>query len=169
MNFHGVLSRQMLAAGAAAFLLVGGIWSYRHASHQRDLKNLVWDQRTQLLWANKDNGFNINAMGAKNYCTSLSLAGISGWRLPRLDELGTLFDAERTAFYKDDGRDRPYHARQTVFLSNEYEWSSNGDSKDWKDAYGFSFDDGNPNALPGNDITNARALCVHDALPHGIF
>ena len=55
--------------------------------------NRVWtDPATGLMWAGKDNGFALRWKPAADYCHSLQLGGYSDWRLPRIDELKTIYN-----------------------------------------------------------------------------
>src|ERR1035437_8847883 len=60
----------------------------------------VLDTRTNLMWAAKDNGSNINWQGAKGYCENYRGGGYTDWRMPTQDELAGLYDAAKT--YKSD-------------------------------------------------------------------
>jgi hypothetical protein len=59
-----------------------------------DLSNgTVLDTRTNLMWAAKDNGSNINNwQGAKSYCENYRGGGYTDWRMPTQDELAGLYD-----------------------------------------------------------------------------
>ena len=52
----------------------------------------VVDIGTNLMWAAKDNGSNINWLNAKSYCENYRGGGYIDWRMPTLDELMTLYD-----------------------------------------------------------------------------
>ena len=60
----------------------------------------VLDTKTNLMWAAKDNGSNINWANAKSYCKNYRGAGYTDWRMPMQDELAGLYDAGKT--YKAD-------------------------------------------------------------------
>ena len=60
----------------------------------------VLDTRTNLMWAAKDNGSDINWAEAKSYCENYRGAGYTDWRMPTQDELAGLYDAAKT--YKSD-------------------------------------------------------------------
>jgi hypothetical protein len=56
--------------------------------------NLTWtDPDTGLMWAKKDNGSDVDWNQASAYCSNLQLAGHSDWRLPTIEELGGIYDA----------------------------------------------------------------------------
>jgi hypothetical protein len=52
----------------------------------------VLDRRTNLMWAAKDNGSDINWRRAKIYCENYRGGGYTDWRMPTLKELAELFD-----------------------------------------------------------------------------
>ncbi|MEE9913466.1 MAG: DUF1566 domain-containing protein [Deltaproteobacteria bacterium] len=56
----------------------------------------VWDSRTNLMWAIKDNGSDISWTGAKSYCENYQAGGYRDWRLPTNDELASLYHADKT-------------------------------------------------------------------------
>ena len=56
----------------------------------------VLDTKTNLMWASKDNGGNINWTNAKAYCENYRGGGYTDWRMPTRDELAGLYDESRT-------------------------------------------------------------------------
>ena len=75
-------------------LFLGSIVSVEYAAADRIVKNndgTVTDTDTGLMWADKDNGSNINWFSAKSYCEGYSGGGKSGWRMPTVDELWNLY------------------------------------------------------------------------------
>ena len=56
----------------------------------------VLDTSTNLMWAAKDNGRDINWANAKSYCENYRGGGYTDWRLPTLDELSGLYDKTKT-------------------------------------------------------------------------
>jgi len=53
----------------------------------------ILDTKTNLMWAAKDNGKNINWRNAKSYCENYSGGGHADWRMPTLDELAELYES----------------------------------------------------------------------------
>lgn len=51
----------------------------------------VLDTRTNLMWAAKDNGADINWQNAKSYCQNYHGGGHTDWRMPTQDELAGLY------------------------------------------------------------------------------
>src|SRR5271157_3353252 len=56
----------------------------------------VLDTRTNLMWAAKDNGSDIEWQDAKFYCENYRGGGYKDWRMPTLDELEGLYDAKKS-------------------------------------------------------------------------
>ena len=52
------------------------------------------DTRTNLMWAAKDNGSDINWAIASAYCENYRGGGYKDWRMPTKDELAALYDEE---------------------------------------------------------------------------
>jgi len=84
----------------------------------------VLDTQTDLLWAAKDNGSGINWQDAKKYCENYRGGGYSDWRMPTLDELEGLYDADKG--YKTDCVDSKYdvHLTELIHLTCGWAWSS---------------------------------------------
>jgi hypothetical protein len=53
----------------------------------------VLDTKSNLMWAAKDNGSDINWANAKSYCESYRGGGYTDWRMPTQDELTGLYDS----------------------------------------------------------------------------
>ncbi|MFZ4440257.1 MAG: DUF1566 domain-containing protein, partial [Syntrophales bacterium] len=56
----------------------------------------VLDSKTGLMWAAKDNWRNIDWRDAESYCKNYRGGGYSDWRMPTLDELAGLYDADKS-------------------------------------------------------------------------
>ena len=59
-----------------------------------DLKGFWQDSATGLTWAVNDNGSSVSSNQANDYCSSLRSGGYSDWRLPKIEELETLYDSK---------------------------------------------------------------------------
>ncbi|MCX5846804.1 MAG: caspase family protein [Deltaproteobacteria bacterium] len=53
----------------------------------------VLDTQTNLMWASKDNGSDINWANAKLYCENYRGGGFTDWRMPTQDELEGLYES----------------------------------------------------------------------------
>ena len=106
------------------------------------------DPDTNLMWTIKDNGNDIHWPDAEQYCKNRTLAGLSGWELPTINELEELYDPQRLG----------YKIRKPFRLTECCLWSSTreGSGSSWY----FDFDVGKrpPFAAYNND--KLRALCV---------
>lgn len=78
----------------------------------------VLDTTTNLMWADKDNGVDIQWIAAKTYCESFNAGGYKDWRMPTKNELAGL--------YSGSSRDaRGYHlATSFITLSGCCPWTS---------------------------------------------
>jgi len=81
----------------------------------------VLDTQTNLMWAAKDNGYNINSYNAKRYCENYRGGGYTDWRMPTQDELAGLYDAAKT--YKSD-RGHDVHLTELIRLTCFAPWAS---------------------------------------------
>jgi len=86
----------------------------------------VLDTSTNLMWAVKDNGSNINWQGAKNYCENYRGGGYSDWRLPTQDELAGLYDKSKgyTPVCAASGDNDKVHLTNLITLSCWWGWAS---------------------------------------------
>jgi hypothetical protein len=111
------------------------------------------DQATGLTWAASDNGVGVSASQAALYCSSLSIAGHKGWRLPDIEELQTLFGGP--------GDDHGHHTIGPLKITG-WAWSSTaGQQRGEQWALDFG-DGGRASAVTGDSGLN-RALCVQGA------
>ncbi|MBP7508881.1 MAG: DUF1566 domain-containing protein [Prolixibacteraceae bacterium] len=56
----------------------------------------VLDMKTNLMWASKDSGDDMNWPDAKTYCKYYSGGGYTDWRMPTPDEIAGLYDASKS-------------------------------------------------------------------------
>jgi hypothetical protein len=77
----------------------------------------VLDTRTNLMWAAKDNGKDINWQKAKTYCESYKVGGYTDWRMPTQNELAGLYDSSING---NDG----YHLTTQITLTSCCPWAS---------------------------------------------
>ncbi|MEI7639752.1 MAG: DUF1566 domain-containing protein, partial [Syntrophus sp. (in: bacteria)] len=98
----------------------------------------VLDTRTNLMWASKDNGNNINWANAKSYCENYRGGGYTDWRMPTQDELAGLYDAAKTQ-QNEAAPSHPLHLTELIDLTSCCPWASETRGSD---AAGFDFYDG---------------------------
>jgi hypothetical protein len=123
------------------------------------------DQATGLQWTRQDNGSDITWDGAVDYCKNLRLGEYSGWRLPEIDELKTLFDpsanvppAKRPELEGMNIQFAPNHIKGNFKLSG-LEVSNTG--KPPADELAFDFGTGKVRPIKSADKKwRKRALCV---------
>ena len=82
----------------------------------------VLDTKTNLIWASKDNGADIDWYGAMNYCTKYSGGEYKDWRMPTQDELATLYDEEKSQSM--GFLNAPAHLTELIRLRNSIIWAS---------------------------------------------
>ncbi len=108
------------------------------------------DPDTGLMWTKQDNGTNVNWNQAIAYCSNLRLGGYTDWRLPTIDELQAIYDANAG----------DQHVKGNLKLSpNYWHWSSSQASAPGK-AWYFQFSSGSRNSYRIGDSGGDRALCV---------
>ena len=88
-----------------------------------DDNGTVLDTRTNLMWASKDNGANINWKNAKSYCENYREGGYTDWRMPRQDELAGLYDAGKTQ-QNEAAPSYPLHLTELIDLTSCCPWAS---------------------------------------------
>ncbi len=101
------------------------------------------DTKTSLMWAAKDNGYNIDWPEAKKYCESFRLGGFTDWRMPTIKELETLYDSSSTGF-KTQCSGYPTYVK-TFFnerLSCPWLWASDYDGSNHAETGFFCFTNG---------------------------
>ena len=92
----------------------------------------VLDTRTNLMWADGDNGADINWRAAKKYCENYRGGGYSDWRMPTSDELEQLYNEKVWNTYG-------LSLTNLISLSGCCPWASEIRGSH---AAGFGFDDG---------------------------
>ena len=104
----------------------------------------VLDTRTNLMWAAKDNGGNINWANAKTYCEDYRGGGYTDWRMPTRDELAELYDSGA----HEDNMEITFWIWASEILGSE--------------AASFGFDNGLSCWSPQSNDGNGRALPVRN-------
>jgi hypothetical protein len=116
----------------------------------------VLDTKTNLMWAAKDNGSDINWANAKSYCENYRGAGYTDWRLPAQHELMGLFDANKSK-KAECGIPTIYIATDFIHLTCWWIW---GSETRGSDAAGFHFGKGPRSLMPQSHDGFSRALPV---------
>ena len=116
----------------------------------------VLDTRTNLMWAARDNGSNINWLNAKSYCENYRGGGYTDWRMPTRKELVGLYDANKSQ--KIECGSPPNHiATDLIYLTCWWVW---GSETRGSDAAGFHFGNGPRSLMPQSHASHDRALPV---------
>ncbi|HUH64937.1 MAG TPA: DUF1566 domain-containing protein [Syntrophales bacterium] len=122
----------------------------------------VLDTKTNLMWAAKDSGSNVNWPDAKGYCENYRGGGYSDWRMPTQDELAGLYDASK-GYRTACGQDA--HLTEMIGLTCNWVWAS--ETRGSKDAACFSFRGGDsywkPQCYGNFSVSPRRALPVRNA------
>jgi len=112
----------------------------------------VLDKTTNLLWAARDNGKNINWADARLYCESYDGGGYKNWRLPSKEELKSLYD--RLIF-----GNKGFHLTKFITLTGYLPWTSDTDGTRAVDVnFGYSYETWHWDSLKHK--SRNRALCV---------
>jgi len=115
----------------------------------------VFDTKTNLMWAAKDNGSNINWENAKSYCENYRGGGYTDWRMPTLDELAGLYDSNKS--YKATQSNYNVHLTEFIQLSACCPWAS--ETRGSGAAF-FGFDGNGRHWFPQSYSLHDRALPV---------
>jgi uncharacterized caspase-like protein len=112
----------------------------------------VLDTSTNLMWAAKDNGGDINLANAINYCKKYRGGGYTDWRMPTQNELAGLYDV---------GKNNRYGARVTTDLILITKWWIWASETRGSDAANFNIALGMPGWVPqSTDATGRRVIPV---------
>jgi len=91
----------------------------------------VLDPVTNLMWAAKDNGSDINWPDARSYCRTYRGGGFSDWRMPTQEEIGQLYDSTKRQpaecyrlVFEGSTRYGEIYATPLVDLTCDQLWSS---------------------------------------------
>jgi hypothetical protein len=120
----------------------------------------VRDKEQGVVWAEKDNGADINWTDADQYCRALG----KGWKLPTVLQLQSLYDAsgsnaQRLSFHYDQDYTATIKpATRLIQFTGYGYWTSEHSTP--REVWGVILADGSKG--PGNVFyaTTSRALCV---------
>jgi len=99
----------------------------------------VLDTRKNLMWAAKDNGYDLNWANAKSYCETYRGGGYRDWRMPTQDELKSLYDANNSRPIASRQNDNIHVATTLIDISSSWLWASETIGSDAAD---FNFQNG---------------------------
>ena len=121
--------------------------AFQRLNQSTDPQGTWRDPKTHLLWTKKDNGPKVlGSSKAQLYCESLDTGNLTGWRLPNIDELTTMWS---------DVDDQTLEFSQPI----EYLWSSTPGPDDTFKVQHVT-EAGMP---PGRDASSyTHAVCVHE-------
>jgi len=129
-------------------MLIGFMgWTKYRARKEPFRENIVSYEGS--MWTRNDNRRDVNWQQADQYCRTLNLVGLSGWQLPRIDELEKLYDPQNSSKYK---------IRPPFRLTAYWVWSSTLVGSD--SASGCTFFLGSRSVTPMANSGLNRALCV---------
>ena len=117
----------------------------------------VSDTQTNLVWAAKDNGSDINWTNAKDYCENYHGGGYTDWRMPTQDELKGLYDASKSRPAACNSSYKIHIATDLIDISCFYLWASKETNYG---AEGFYFQNGGRGAWNKSHDANSRVLPV---------
>ena len=124
----------------------------------------VLDTKTNLMWAEKDNGSTLNWVFAKSYCESYRGGGYKDWRMPTQDELAGLYDK---AIDNKTDNERTAHLTKLIHLTSGSIWTSESsvlphasDVSNADTAYIFIFTRGNRFRTKAKSFAEVCALPV---------
>ena len=118
----------------------------------------VLDTSTNLMWASRDNGSDINWQSAKSYCENYRGGGYTDWRMPMHDELAGLYDSNKS--YKATQRNYNVCLTEMIQISSCCPWAAEARGSD---AAYFGFGGGARYWAPQSSGKGYRALPVRSA------
>ena len=96
---------------------------------------IVREVSTGLEWFAHDNDSEMNWHAAKRYCRHRPRRGEREWRLPTIDELAGLYDAEKNTRCGDT----VCHLSAPIHLTSAYQWSASPEDSDRRFYFDFRF------------------------------
>ena len=118
----------------------------------------VLDTKTNLMWAAKDNGRDIEWQDAKFYCENYHGGGYKDWRMPTLDELEGVYDGRKARPAACTDRNGIHIATELIDVTCLCLWASETNSSTDEAAI-FDFGPGIRSAFNSQQIF-CRALPV---------
>jgi hypothetical protein len=118
----------------------------------------VLDTKTNLMWAAKDNGRDIEWQDAKFYCENYHGGGYKDWRMPTLDELEGMYDGRKARPAACTDRNGIHIATELIDVTCLCLWASETNSSTDEAAI-FDFGPGIRSAFNSQQVL-CRALPV---------
>jgi hypothetical protein len=84
----------------------------------------VLDTSSNLMWAAKDNGSDINWTDAKSYCQNYRAGGFKNWRMPTQAELIGLYEDELKTYEESVKSPNRYNLTTLITLTDCCPWTS---------------------------------------------
>jgi hypothetical protein len=161
--------RTMLVVLSVAIPVAGAQSATNDLAGRETQTRGYWLDTSELMWTGKDSGKEVNWSNAMRYCRDLRLAAYSDWRLPTINELRDIYDAnlDSSGLAGPSLRSRAFtwHVKGSLFLRG-HEWSSNRGLDDRGHPNGFAwYFDFNEGKAANYDEPSAgkHALCVRRA------
>ena len=117
----------------------------------------VLDTNTNLMWAARDNGSDVNWRDAKSYCENYRGGGYTDWRMPTQDELAGLYDANKSRPVACSRSYNIHVATELIDITCFGIWASETRGSE---ATHFDFGYGGPYSDPQSRHYHRRALSV---------
>ena len=119
----------------------------------------VLDTKTNLMWAARDNGSDVNWTGAKSYCENYAAGHFKDWRMPTSEELAGLYDARQTREAPCAGNFNIHMTTELIQFTCFAAWSSETRNAD-ASLYNFIY--GRPDWYLQSHTYGMRALPVRN-------
>ena len=132
----------------------------------------VLDTKTNLMWADKDNGKNINWNIAQYYCGTYRGGGFTDWRLPTTHELLELYDSNKMRPSKCANDWDVGVITTLINMSCAYLWTSDKGKTRFRDGATYiNFNDGtlNMNLLDYDDYLRVLPVRVAKTPKHELI
>ena len=149
--------RKILVMAIIAFIASACASQDRFIVHHTN--GTVLDTKTNLMWAAKDNGSDVNWTDAKSYCENYAAGNFKDWRLPTSEELAGLYEAQQTREAPCAGNFNIHMATELIQVTCFAAWSSETRNAD-ASLYNFIY--GRPDWYLRSHTYGMRALPVRN-------
>ncbi len=144
-------------------------------SHVPQTRDYWIDPATNLMWSAKDNGKDVSWKGAIKYCRNSTLAGLTAWRMPNMDEVQGIYDKNAEspglmgAKLYHNVAPSTWHIKGNLFVTGD-QWTTlrgmDDRGKPSGYAYYYDFNEGKSNDQPVGwpyPYVGMRVICVRGA------